>query len=102
MCIRDREGHLDELETQLGEPDADIRLDDDSVLHLSPLGAEGVDPRLQAEHDRLLSRLPHRQTAELPIEGQHVTNWTRPPTPGRRGRPRHPDIEHRRLLYAAV
>ena len=27
------EGHLDELETQLGEPDADIRLDDDSVLH---------------------------------------------------------------------
>src|SRR5664280_171790 len=76
------EGHLDELGFQLVEPDADIRLDDDSVLHLSPLGAEGVDPRLQAEHDRLLSRLPHVQTAELLIEVDAVTNWTdHSPTP---------------------
>ena len=96
------EGHLDELETQLGEPDADIRLDDDSVLHLSPLGAEELDPRLQAEHDRLLSRLPHVQTAELLIEVDTVTNWTDHLTHAGGGTPRHPDIEHRRLLYAAV
>jgi TnpA family transposase len=94
--------YLDDLETLLADPDGPVRLDEAGQLHLSPLTAEVVDPSVLVERDAVVARLPIVPLTELLIEVDRETEFSAHLSHAGGASPRHPDLEHRRNLYAAV
>jgi TnpA family transposase len=93
---------LDDLDAMLAEPDGPVRLDGNGQLHLKALTAEVVDPSVLAERDAVVARLPVVPLTELLIEVDRETGFSTHLTHAGGGTPRHPELEHRRNLYAAI
>ena len=95
-------GYLDGLEVLLADKNSPVRLDEHGELHLSPLAAEVVDPTVLAERDAVIARLPALPLTELLIETDLEASWSKHLTHAGGAKPRVPEIEHRRNLYAAI
>lgn len=93
--------YLDDLEALLADGKGPIRLGDDGELHLSPLTAEVVAPDVLADKGRVLGRLPMVPLAEILIDVDRDTGFTRALTDAV-GSPRIPEVDHRRNLYGAL
>ena len=94
--------YLDDLDALLGGTDSPVRLDGDGQLHLSPLMAEVLDPSVLVEQDGVVARLPVVPLTELLIEVDRETRFSTHLTHAGGANPRHPELEHRRNLYAAI
>jgi TnpA family transposase len=94
--------YLDDLEALLSDGEGPVRLDENGELHLSPLAAETVDPAAAAEKDRVLARLPMVPLAEILIDVDRETGFSRCLTHAAGSAPRTSELEHRRNLYAAI
>jgi len=94
--------YLDDLELLLADPQGPVRLDEHGELHLSPLAAAVVDAAVLAERDAVVARLPGRPLTELLIETDLEAHWSKHRTHAGGARPRVPELEHRRNLYAAI
>lgn len=93
---------LDDLEALLGDPDGPVSVDADDQLHLKALSAEVVDPVALAQRDAVLARLPMVPLTELLIEVDRETGFSAHLTHAGATSPRHSEMEHRRILYAAI
>lgn len=93
---------LSELDRTLASGDGPIKIGADGRLTLSPLPAETIAPAVAAQGDALFARLPRVPLAELLIEVDHATGFTQHLAHAGGASPRHPDLEHRRNLYAAL
>jgi hypothetical protein len=96
------DGYLDLLEPMLRAGDRPVRLDEHGQLHLSPLVAETVDPAVVTESERIYARLPTVPLTEILIDVDRATGFTRHLTHAGGATPRHGEVEHRRILYAAI
>ena len=94
--------YLDDLEVLLADKNSPVRLDEHGELHLSPLAAEVVDPAVLVERDAVIARLPALPLTELLIETDLEAGWSKHLTHAGGAKPRVPEIEHRRNLYAAI
>lgn len=94
--------YLDDLEDLLARGDGPVRLDEHGELHLSPLGAQFVDPAVEAEKQAILAPLPMVPLAEILVLVDEETGFTDLLTPAGDGKPRASGLEHRRNLYAAI
>jgi hypothetical protein len=94
--------YLDDLEVLLADKNGPVRLDEHGELHLSPLAAEIVDPAVLAERDAVIARLPALPLTELLIETDLEAHWSKHLTHAGGAKPRVPELEHRRNLYAAI
>jgi len=94
--------YLDDLEVLLADANGPVRLDEHGELHLSPLAAEVVDPAVLAERDAVVARLPGLPLTELLIETDLEAHWSKHLTHAGGAKPRVPELEHRRNLYAAI
>jgi len=95
-------GLLDQLEHALNDRHSNIAITNAGELRQGRLPAETVDPENDALGDHLASQLPRVPLADLLIEADHHTNFTRHLTHASGATPRSNPIEHRRNLYAAV
>ncbi|MHB8508536.1 MAG: Tn3 family transposase [Candidatus Dormibacteria bacterium] len=95
-------GYLDDLDAVLVDGDGSVRLDEHGALHLHPLAAEVDDPDVIAQAARVVARLPTVPLAELLIEVDQVTGFSAQLTHAGDAKPRAPELEHRRNLYAAL
>ncbi len=94
--------YLDDLEALLADPDSPVSVDADGQLHLKALTAEVIDPELLAERDAVVARLPRVPLTELLIEVDRESGFSAYLTHAGGASPRHPELEHRRNLYAAI
>lgn len=102
MIDADIARYLDDLEVLLADKNGPVRLDEHGELHLSPLAAEVVDPTMLAERGAVIARLPALPLTELLIETDLEASWSKHLTHAGGAKPRVPEIEHRRNLYAAI
>ncbi len=94
--------YLDDLEALLGDPDSPVSVDAGGQLHLKALTAEVIDPEVLAQRDAVVARLPRVPLTELLIEVDRESGFSAHLTHAGGASPRHPDLEHRRNLYAAI
>ena len=93
---------LNDLETMLADPETPVSIDDAGQLRLQRLSAERTPSHIADQVKELASRLPAVPLSELLIEIDRATDFTRQLTHAAGSQPRHPDLEHRRNLYAAI
>ncbi|MDH5372285.1 MAG: Tn3 family transposase [Acidimicrobiia bacterium] len=93
---------LDDLETMLDDPETPVSIDDHGQLRLHRLSAERTPSHVTDQAEQLVSRLPTVPLSELLIEIDQATEFTRHLTHAAGSQPRHPNLEHRRNLYAAM
>ena len=93
---------LNDLEGMLRDPNSPVRLDSESRLRLQRLTAEHVDPATMQIGQELAAHLPSVPLSELLIEVDQATGFTNHLTHAGGAQPRHPALEHRRNLYAAI
>ena len=93
---------LNDLEDMLRDPNSPVRLDSESRLRLQRLTAEHVDPAATQIGQELAAHLPSVPLSELLIEVDQATGFTNHLTHAGGAQPRHPTLEHRRNLYAAI
>jgi hypothetical protein len=96
------DGYLDQLEPMVHAGDGPVRLDEHGQLHLSPLTGEVIDPAIVADSERIYARLPTVPLTEILIDVDRATGFTRHLTHAASASPRHGQVEHRRILYAAL
>ena len=94
--------YLDDLEALLADPDSPVSVDADGQLHLKALTAEVIDPEVLAQRDAVVARLPRVPLTELLIEVDRESGFSALLTHAGGASPRHPELEHRRNLYAAI
>ncbi len=94
--------YLDDLEALLADPDGSVSLDADGQLHIKALAAEVIDPQVLAQRDAVVARLPRVPLTELLIEVDRESGFSAHLTHAGGASPRHPELEHRRNLYAAI
>ncbi len=94
--------YLDDLEALLADPDSPVSVDADGQLHLKALTAEVIDPEVLAQRDAVVARLPRVPLTELLIEVDRESGFSAHLTHAGGASPRHPELEHRRNLYAAI
>jgi len=94
--------YLDDLEALLADPGSPVSVDADGQLHLKALTAEVVDPEVLAQRDAVVARLPRVPLTELLIEVDRESGFSAHLTHAGGASPRHPELEHRRDLYAAI
>lgn len=94
--------YLDDLEALLADPDGPVSVDAAGQLHLKALTAEVVDPVVLAQRDAVVARLPRVPLTELLIEVDRESDFSAHLTHAGGASPRHPELEHRRNLYAAI
>ena len=93
---------LNDLNEMIGNPNVPVVVNKDGRLRLERLSAEQVDPSIIQLGEELTARLPSIPLAELLIEVDQATGFTRHLTHAATARPRHNELEHRRNLYAAI
>ncbi len=96
------ERYLDDLEALLADPDSPVSVDAGGQLHLKALTAEVIDPEILAQRDAVVARLPRVPLTELLIEVDRESGFSTHLTHAGGASPRHPELEHRRNLYAAI
>lgn len=94
--------YLDDLEALLTDPDSPVSVDAGGQLHLKALSAELIDPEVLAQRDAVVARLPRVPLTELLIEVDRESGFSAHLTHAGGASPRHPELEHRRNLYAAI
>ncbi|MGH9149413.1 MAG: Tn3 family transposase [Acidimicrobiales bacterium] len=94
--------YLDDLEALLADPDSPVSVDAGGQLHLKALTAEVIDPEVLAQRDAVVARLPRVPLTELLIEVDRESGFSTHLTHAGGASPRHPELEHRRNLYAAI
>jgi len=94
--------YLDDLQALLADPDSPVSVDAGGQLHLKALTAEVIDPGVLAQRDAVVARLPRVPLTELLIEVDRESGFSAHLTHAGGATPRHPELEHRRNLYAAI
>ena len=94
--------YLEDLEALLADPDGAVSVDADGQLYLKALTAEVIDHQVLAQRNAVVARLPRVPLTQLLIEVDRESGFSLHLTHAGGASPRHPGLEHRGNLYAAI